>query len=139
MGRLRKNDPGTLRQLRHLSAKVNARAPELERVRRRCAEGARTLLVSFGITARACRQAVDELLAEGYRVDSLEILSLFPVPVRAVSEAVSGMDRVVIAEENESGLYAKELRPWLGAAEVRQVNALGCMVSPAAIREAVLA
>jgi 2-oxoglutarate ferredoxin oxidoreductase subunit alpha len=137
-GRLRKNDPSTLRQLEHLGAKIRARAGELERVRHRRMDGATTVVVSFGVSARACRQAVGELEAEGIPVDLLEILSLFPVPEGALAAAVEGRKRVVVVEENERGLYARELRPYLSPdLEVVTVNALGEMIRPQAIREAV--
>ncbi|MHC4549273.1 MAG: transketolase C-terminal domain-containing protein [Planctomycetota bacterium] len=130
-GELRKNDPETLRQLRHLAAKVEARAPALERVRSRRRNGARTLLVSYGVSARTCRQVARE-----GPVHLLEVLSLFPVPRRALEAALDGVDRVVIVEENRTGLYARELRPWMSDVEVRQVNGVGAMIGPAAIREA---
>jgi pyruvate/2-oxoacid:ferredoxin oxidoreductase alpha subunit len=83
-GRLRKNDPETLRQLAHLDAKITARAPSLERVRLSGAERPRTLVVSYGISARTCREVVrgrdDVALAE--------VLSLFPVPREALREAL---------------------------------------------------
>jgi 2-oxoglutarate ferredoxin oxidoreductase subunit alpha len=139
MGNLKKNDPGTLRQLHHLSAKVRSRASDLERVRHSHASGARTLLVSYGVTARACRQVAAELETEGRPVDLLEILSLFPVPEQALRAAAAGVERVVIAEENEFGLYAGELRPRLPGVEIHQVNGIGAMLTPTAIREAVLA
>ena len=75
-GQLRKNDPETLRQLRHLEAKVSSRASSLERVRWDHRKGARALLVSFGISARTCRQVAAELSAAGTPVSLLEILSL---------------------------------------------------------------
>lgn len=139
LGRLQKNDPGTLEQLRHLSAKVHSRAADLECVRQRHTPGARTLLISYGITARACRQVADELAAQELPVDLLEVLSLFPVPEQALRIAASRKERIVIAEENGSGLYARELLPHLAGVEVRQVNGIGRMLTPSEIREAVLA
>lgn len=137
-GRLRKNDPGVLRQLEHLQAKVTSRAAELERVRHVRRAGAQTLVVSYGVSARACREAVGTLEAAGTPVDTLEILSLFPVPNRALREAASRVERVVVVEENGPGLYAKELRPHLPRdVEVVQVNAVGEMIPPVAVREAV--
>ncbi len=138
-GRLKKNDPSTLRQLRHLAAKVEARAEDLECARRDHPPGARTLLVSYGITARACRQAATELQADGHPVALLELLSLFPLPRRTLREALPGIERVVVAEENADGLYARELKPLLDGVEVRQVNGIGAMLTPAQIREVVSA
>ena len=72
-------------------------------------------------------------------MDLLEILSLFPVPEQALRTAAANVERVVIAEENEFGLYAGELRPRLPGVEIHQVNGIGAMLTPAAIRKAVLA
>jgi 2-oxoglutarate ferredoxin oxidoreductase subunit alpha len=134
-GQLRKNDPETLRQLRHLRSKVEARAAAMELVRHRPAKGAKVLLVSYGVSARTCRQVVREMK----NVALLEVLSLFPVPHRALRVALDGIERVVIVEENEPGLYARELRPHLDGVEVRQVNDVGAMITPDAIRQAVVA
>ncbi|MHC5051898.1 MAG: transketolase C-terminal domain-containing protein, partial [Planctomycetota bacterium] len=134
-GRLRKNDPETLRQLRHLRQKVEARAPAMELVRHHRAKGAKVLLVSYGVSARSCRQVV----REHKDVSLLEVLSLFPVPHRALQVALDGIERVVIVEENEPGLYARELRPYLAGVEVRQVNDIGAMITPDAVHRAVVA
>ncbi|MHC4136819.1 MAG: transketolase C-terminal domain-containing protein [Planctomycetota bacterium] len=135
-GQLRKNDPETLRQLRHLRRKVEARAADMELVRHhRPAAGARVLLVSYGVSARTCRQVV----REHEDVSLLEVLSLYPVPHRALRAALEGIERVVIVEENDPGLYARELRPHLDGVEARQVNDVGAMITPDAILEAVVA
>jgi 2-oxoglutarate ferredoxin oxidoreductase subunit alpha len=135
-GRLRKNDPETIRQIEHLTAKISARADDLERVRHRRAPGAESVLISFGISARTCREVVRESAAAGTPVDLLEVLSLFPVPREALARATHGMKRVVIVEENLTGLYAHEIRPFLDGAAVRQVNAIGAMITPGAIHAA---
>jgi 2-oxoglutarate ferredoxin oxidoreductase subunit alpha len=139
-GQLRKNDPATLRLLEHLDRKITARAEDLERVRWTHAPGARTLLVSYGVTARACRQVARDLAREGRAVDLLEVLSLFPVPEAAIARAAGEVERVVVAEENGPGLYAREVRARLGSeVRIRQVNAVGRLIDPARIRQEVLA
>lgn len=138
-GRLRKNDPATIRLLEHLAAKVEARADALAQTRLRPAEGARTLLISYGISARTCRQVQADLGAEGVPVASLEVLSLFPVPAAALRAAVDGVERVVVVEENGPGLYAKELASALPGVELTRVNKIGGMITPAEIAQAVQA
>jgi len=139
-GHLRKNDPETLRQLHHLAAKVESRADSLERVRLHRRPGAETLLVSYGISARTCRRAAADLARlDQVPVDRLEVLGLFPLPARALRKACAGKRRVVVVEENRSGLYAGRIRPLLGGAELVRVNDVGRMIPPEAIREAVLA
>ncbi len=136
-GRLRRNDPETLRQLRHLVAKIEDRREALERVRLERHEGSRTVLVSYGVSARACRAAARALAALGRPVDLLEILSLFPVPVGALVRAAEGRERVVVVEENGPGLYAREVRDALPGRDVTRVNRVGSMITPTAIQEAV--
>ena len=77
--------------------------------------------------------------ADGHPVALLELLSLFPLPRRTLREALPGIERVVVAEENADGLYARELTPLLDGVEVRQVNGIGAMLTPAQIREVVSA
>jgi 2-oxoglutarate ferredoxin oxidoreductase subunit alpha len=112
-GRLRKNDPETLEVLLHLEEKVRARRHELEAVRHDPQEGARTLVVSYGVSARAMRQAVRDARRAGKRLASLSVQSLFPVPERALRAALPGVERVVVAEENMSGQYRSVLTPVL--------------------------
>jgi 2-oxoglutarate ferredoxin oxidoreductase subunit alpha len=135
-GHLRKNDPDVIRQLRHLEAKILARGEQLERVRFHRREGARTLLISYGISARTSRQVVRELDLNGSPASFLEVLSLYPVPYRALAQAVEGINRVVVVEENMGGLYARELAPHLPGMELRRVNGIGEMITPEAILEA---
>ena len=71
------------------------------------------------------------------KLEKLEVLSLFPLPANALRDAAEGRERVVVVEENAPGLYAREVRALLQGIEVRQVNAPGAMVTPAAVREAV--
>lgn len=137
-GNLRENDPETFRQLRHLEAKVLSRAPSMEKVRWQRAEKARTLLISFGTSARTCRQVAREAADQEVPVSLLEVLSLYPVPRNAISAALEGIQRVVIVEENGPGLYARDLLPLMGDADVRKVNGVGSMIPPEAIREEIL-
>jgi len=137
-GELRKNDPETIRQLEHLEAKITGRAAQLEHVRHVVNPHAKTLLLSYGISARTCRQVVKDLSSQGTPVNLLEVLSLFPVPRNGIETALEGIERVVVVEENRTGLYARELGSILKGVGVRQVNQIGAMISPERIREAVL-
>jgi 2-oxoglutarate ferredoxin oxidoreductase subunit alpha len=133
---LRKNDPETLEVLRHLEAKVAARAPEMAMVATDLDDEADTVVVSYGITARAAREAVRTARVAGRRVSFLGVLTLFPVPVDAIRAAVAGAKRVVVAEENLGGLYRGVLASALPGVELRGVNKLGSMIRPGEILEA---
>lgn len=135
-GRLRKNDPETLDVLRHLEAKVIARSSDLAMVTRDLQPGAESLVVSFGVTSRAAHEAVLRGRAAGRRLSFLGMQTLFPVPVDALRAAASGVRRVVVAEENLSGLYRLALSGVAPEIAFHGVNKLGGMICPAEILEA---
>ena len=135
-GWLRKNDPETLDVLRQLEAKVAARAAELALLTEDLDAGAGTVVVSYGVTARAAREAVRAARAAGRRVSFVGLQTLFPVPADALRAAVGGARRVVVAEENLGGLYRRVLAGALPGVELCGVNKLGGMIRPAEILEA---
>ena len=135
MGELRKNDSETLDVLKHLEAKIEARRVELELATFDGEEGANTLIISFGITARAMREAVRSARGKGKKVSSLAVQSLFPVPERMIKEACKGISRVVIAEENLKGQYRGVLAPLLKDIAVIGANKIGTMITPSEIEE----
>lgn len=138
-GRLRKNAPEVLEVLRHLERKIEAHAEEMELVRPDVDPGARRLLLSFGITARAARQAVAALRQEGFRLSFLQLQTLFPVPRRALDWALAGVRTVFVAEENLTGQYRAVLSPNLGSRRVVGINKIGELISPREIAEVVRA
>jgi 2-oxoglutarate ferredoxin oxidoreductase subunit alpha len=135
-GWLRKNDAETLDVLRHLEAKVAARAADMALVTPDLEPDADALVLSYGITSRAAREAVRMGRATGRRLSFLGVLSLFPMPLAAIREAVGTAKRVVVAEENMSGLYRQALAAALPDLSLRGVNKVGGMIRPAEILEA---
>jgi 2-oxoglutarate/2-oxoacid ferredoxin oxidoreductase subunit alpha len=135
-GLLRKNDPETLEVLAHLEAKITARARELALIDADSEAGAETAVVSYGITSRAAREAVRMARASGRRVTFVGLKSLFPLPIPELRAALGSCRRLVIAEENQSGLYRRVLGAELKDLELRGVNSLGSMIRPEAIVEA---
>jgi 2-oxoglutarate ferredoxin oxidoreductase subunit alpha len=99
-------------------------------------DGAEALVVSYGITSRAAREAVRLGRARGRRLSCLGLLTLFPVPADAIRGAAGTARRVVVAEENLSGLYRRVLAGALPGLELSGVNKLGTMIRPAEILEA---
>jgi 2-oxoglutarate/2-oxoacid ferredoxin oxidoreductase subunit alpha len=93
---------------RHLAAKIEARRDEIEMADADLQPGARTLVISYGVTAGATRLAVTRARAAGTPVSSLIVQSLWPVPERAIGAALEGIDRVVVPELN-LGQYRREI------------------------------
>lgn len=134
-GRLRKNVPEVLELLNHLQAKIAAHAEEMAIVEEELAANAETLIVSYGISARAARAACRRLTRAGRPVSFLQLLTLFPIPTEAIRRAAQGCSRVAVVEENLQGLYASVLEPLVGKERLVRVNGLGQLITPAEIIE----
>lgn len=136
-GRLRKSSPEVVEVLAGLQAKIEAHAGEMALVRGDPQEGAETLVVSYGVSARASLEACRRVRGQGSRVSFLQLQTLFPVPSAAIRAALRGCSRVVVVEENLTGLYAGVLEPHLDGRRLVRVNSLGSMISPARIEAVV--
>ena len=136
-GRLRKSSPEVVDVLVALQANIDAHADEMALVEVDTQPGATTLVVSYGSSARASLEACRRVRARGGRVSFLRLRTLFPVPSAAIREALGGCQRVVVVEENLSGLYAGVLEPHLDGRRLVRVNGVGAMITPARIEAAV--
>jgi 2-oxoglutarate ferredoxin oxidoreductase subunit alpha len=136
-GRLRKVSPEVVELLLHLQQKVEAHAAEMALVRSDIVPDASSLLVSYGITARAAREAAGALRQKGVPISFLQMQTLFPVPRQALERAAAGVRRVFVAEENFGGQYRAVLAPLLAGREVLGINKVGTMISPGEIVRAI--
>jgi 2-oxoglutarate ferredoxin oxidoreductase subunit alpha len=136
-GRLRKNSPEVIDVLLHLQRKIDAHSEEMALVRPDLDPGARCLLISYGVTARATRQAVNKLRSEGSRISFLHVHSLFPIPRQWLDQATTGVEAVLVAEENLTGQYRAALAPCLSGKRICGINKIGSLISPQEITRAV--
>lgn len=107
-GRLTKSSIEVNRLNRRLAAKVEGHVDEIAMVRADLQDGARTLVVSYGITSLAAREAIASARGAGRPVSGLAVQSLWPVPQGELRAAMRGVDRVVVPELN-LGQYRLEL------------------------------
>jgi 2-oxoglutarate ferredoxin oxidoreductase subunit alpha len=136
-GRLRKNSPEVIEVLSHLQQKIEAHAEEMTLARTDLEAGSSYLLVSYGITARAARQATSALRRDGARISFLQPQTLFPIPRRTLDRALAGVKTVLVAEENLTGQYRALLAAHLGGRRIVGINKIGALISPAEIVQAV--
>jgi 2-oxoglutarate ferredoxin oxidoreductase subunit alpha len=136
-GKLRKNSAEVIDLLAHLQTKIAAHAKQMAICDADLQEKAETLVLSYGTTARAAREAVNRVRATGHRVSFMKLMTLFPIATEAIVRAAKGCRRVVVAEENLTGLYASMVQSLLGECELVRVNGIGNQISPAQIVEAV--
>lgn len=130
-------DPEVIQEMiDHYAAKINDAAEELAMVREDAEEGAETLVVGYGITARSAAVAVREARAGGVKVSALTLQTLYPVPETALRSAMKGMKRVIVPEMN-MGQYVLEVERLAPAGvEVVGVNKMDTtLVSPSEIIE----
>ena len=97
-------------------------------------EGADTLLVSYGITARAAVEATQKLRTEGQKLSLLVVKTLLPVSDR-VYEIAGRYKKVYIAEENLTGQYRQILFGSRPPENIRGINKVGKMIRPKEIME----
>lgn len=71
-------------------------------------DGADTLLVSYGITARSMYSAAKIARRQGVKVSTLTVQTLWPIPERALVNAMDGIKKIIIAELN-LGQYRREI------------------------------
>jgi 2-oxoglutarate/2-oxoacid ferredoxin oxidoreductase subunit alpha len=102
-------------------------------------EGARTLIVTYGITSRAVKTGVAAVLNEtGKSVSVLTLKTLWPVPEQLLLETAEGMDRVLVVEMN-LGQYVQEVRRVLCGKRVDFYGKMsGRLITPGEIMNEVL-
>ena len=124
-------DPKIVNRLnRHLAEKIEAHREEIALVGADLEPGARTLFVSFGITAGAMREAVQAARRDGRKISALTIHSLWPVPETAIGNVLNGIERVVVAELN-LGQYSREIERICTGCEVMGLNRIdGELIAP---------
>ena len=101
------------------------------------APGARTLVISYGVTARAARDAVARLAADGRPASLLVLKTLWPVPEALLRATAEAYERIVVIEMN-LGQYVREIQRVLAPREIvfyGQMN--GELIRPEKIQEVV--
>ncbi len=116
---------------KHLACKVEAHISEISMVRADLQAEAQTLIISYGVTARAAEEAVHMVRERGRPVSSLIIYSLWPVPEMEIRAAVKHARRVIVPELN-LGQYRVEVERCVPeGVEVSGINRVdGELISP---------
>jgi 2-oxoglutarate/2-oxoacid ferredoxin oxidoreductase subunit alpha len=102
-------NPEIVRKLnQRLAAKVENHMDEISLVKADMQAEAPTLIISYGVTNRAVEEAVESGRAKGKRISSITIYSLWPVPEKAIKDAMKGVSKVIVPELN-MGQYRLEV------------------------------
>ena len=136
-GRLMKPAGEALELLRALEAKVATHAHAMARFQYRPVSNAEVVMISYGVTARAMKEACHHFHDTGDRlVTCLKLETLFPVPERIIRHAAASARRVLVCEENLTGQYAAVVESVLGR-PVERLTKLGALITPDEIIAAV--
>jgi len=90
-----KNTDTVERLNRHLELKIENNRDEIEMGIPDLEDGATTLLLSYGVTAGAMREAVATARSGGRKVSALTVQSLWPVPETLIHKAAAGIGREI--------------------------------------------
>jgi 2-oxoglutarate ferredoxin oxidoreductase subunit alpha len=120
----------------HYAAKIESAEEDIALVKQDIEADAETLMISYGITSRSVAVAVKKMREQGYKVSSLTVQSLYPVPTTTLRKALVGIKRVIVPEMN-MGQYIQEIQRLIPAGvKVVGVNKMDTtLISPDEIIE----
>ncbi len=136
LGVLQHSSQEALNNTRRLEEKIRKKAFEYTLYDIDEKEDARTLIVAYGITAAAAREAVSTLRKEGEKISLLIPKTLIPVP-EVYAEIMDSYDKVVVAEENINNQFSDLMYGVRKPRNHRFVGSLGKMITPEQIIEEV--
>jgi 2-oxoglutarate ferredoxin oxidoreductase subunit alpha len=99
--------------------------------------GAETLVIAYGVTARAAKTAVKKMQHGNAKASLLILKTLWPVPEALILEKAAPYKRVVMAEMN-LGQYVRELERLLMGKKIDFLGQMnGELIKPGQIQEVI--
>ena len=131
------NVPGEIKaQIERLERKLIGAVDGFSHYSADIQEGADTLVLTYGVSARAARQAVYDLRGQGKDVSLAVLKTLWPLPVNCIKDLAADAKRVLVVEMN-NGQYVREIERILPHKKVEHVGYMnGSLIPPAYIKEA---
>jgi 2-oxoglutarate ferredoxin oxidoreductase subunit alpha len=114
-----------------LFGKISRQFAYLEQVKWFQVDDADMIIIAYGCTARSARAAVRMGREHGMKLGLLQIISLWPFPRRAVSDALTGKRAAVVPELNMGQIRREVLRVNDGRTIVLGLSKIdGTMITP---------
>lgn len=131
-------DPETiLRMQQRLEQKIVAAQERITLFEEDLRNDSDTLVISYGVTARAVEDAAAMLEQRGRPVSTLSLKTLWPVPETLLRQKAGSFQRVVVIEMNQ-GQYVGEIRRVLCHTKIVFYGQMdGVLITPARIMEVI--
>lgn len=131
-GMIKKNDSESMANTKRLNDKFIKRIEELTYYDIDSQYGSDTIIVTYGISAEASKDAVKSLRNEGEKVDLLNVKTMLPVPPKII-EIINKYKSVIFVEENLTGIYCDIIYGKNQPVGVKKVTKIGSLISPSEI------
>lgn len=128
-GMIKKDSPEALENSLRLKEKFDSRMDEITFFELDEDEEAKQLIVTYGISTDATKDAVKELREKGIKVSLLVVKTMLPVPPKLVT-IMRCYQKLVFVEENISGILQEIIFGKASKGEVQSVNKFGSMITP---------
>ena len=135
-GLIRKGTPESLANTWRLREKLEKRIDEYTFYEIDAEEGAANLIVTWGVTADASRDAVNSIRRKGKKVSLLIVKTLLPISQK-IYDIIDSYDTVTFAEENMTGLYKEMIFGKRKTPKVKTATKFANMLTPSEIEEIV--
>jgi 2-oxoglutarate ferredoxin oxidoreductase subunit alpha len=131
------NNPQVVHDLlRHLVDKIDNNIGDIIRYKEFYLEDARTILISYGASARSARHVVEYLRAKGLRLGLLELQTLWPFPASMIREKCRKARDILVVEMNMGQIKTAVENAVTDPDRVYLANRIdGELITPADIRK----
>ncbi|MBU1170186.1 MAG: 2-oxoacid:acceptor oxidoreductase subunit alpha [Proteobacteria bacterium] len=121
--------------LRHLNDKIKNNISDINRMKEYFIDDARTILISYGSSARSALHVVHNRRARGERIGLLELQTLWPFPYTQVAEKCEKARQIVVVEMNMGQVLLQVKRAVSRPERVMLANRIdGVFITPTDIR-----
>ena len=133
-GLIEKGTANSLANTQRLKEKFETRIVEYTHYELEEEPNAEALVVTWGISAEATRDVVNNLRINNKKISLLVVKTLIPIP-KIIYQIIEKYNKVFFVEENLSGMYKELLFGKFTSEKIRVISSFGTNLSPAEIEK----
>lgn len=135
-GLIRKGTPESLANTFRLRDKLEKRIDEYSFFELDADDGANDLIVTWGVSSDASRDAVQLIRNKGEKVSLLIVKTILPIS-KKIYDIIDTYKTVIFAEENMTGMYKEMIFGKRNTSKTKTATKFGAMLTPSEIEEIV--